>query len=137
MSTTYVHYQAGVVLTKTEAWEAQAIQEFVQRRQTFWEIGSEEISIEGDLMVFEYIDAGDYLRWNEPRFCKQGEAECLTDILQNLIAKNALSLTYLYRWDSSGGNGAEDAPPVPNFEELFEQVPTLILQEALAKRLEE
>ena len=130
------HYEATVDFSKTEAWEAEALLYFLKEMSRY---ERQEISIKGRFMVFEYVDCGNSLWWDweGPRIYQEGAAECLDDILRNLMAKHALSLTYLYDWNPGGGCDEDDPLSKYDYEELAERIPTLVLQAVLEKRLTE
>ena len=134
MSTHYTRYLATVDCSKIEAWENHELNNFLfQERDGEGTV----FELDGVFKIFEYCGIGDdpdSFENNGVPF-KAGEASSLYDILSHFSAKCALSLTYLSEADS--GDWGDDEVPLPDFVELAEQIPTLVLQEVLAKRLEE
>jgi hypothetical protein len=147
MGTQYEIFQASVDLTKVESFEAKELLRFLPN-----------LTIEANrFAVFNCQDhvhdvflrtihtciraCGD--SFDETTWCgcsegylvlqKEGEAQCLEDIVSHLIGKNALSLTYLYSFCSTSDYDEEE---LPDFDKLAEHVSTLVLQEVLARRLE-
>ncbi len=129
MSSLITEYEATVNLLKVEASEAEAIGGFLQERGRLPEVT-------GHFMVFRFSDCDNetYL-WDEYPPCVEEEPRSLEGILSILNTRHALSLTYLHEWSSS--DWEEDREDAPDFEKLAEQLPTLVLQEVLARRLEE
>jgi hypothetical protein len=132
MSSDFDVYQATVDLSKAEAWEAHAIHSFFREDRR-------DVSITGRFMVFRFTDCDNSLLWrlDEPVLWDVYRETCLEDVLLKIHAKGALSLTFDHRWNTSGGWEEDDwVVSLQNYEKLAEHMPTLVLQEVLARRLE-
>ncbi|CAN5767070.1 hypothetical protein BH11PAT2_BH11PAT2_03520 [soil metagenome] len=129
MPSRFAQSQVSIRLDRVESWEIEEILKF-HRSSNPGEDG--RVQIEGQLLTFGTDEYVDELGWREEKICQEGEARCLPDILLNLLAKDALSVTLLSEFYSNG-DGLEEQSP--DYEELAEQIPTLVLQEVLAKRI--
>jgi hypothetical protein len=128
MASSFDAFTASVDLSKVESWEKEELMKFLR-----------DPTIEDNhFVVFECKDYEDRVfghGWDESSLLlKEGDAEDLDDLIAHLIERKALSLTYKYTWCTSGWDEVEE---LPDFEESAERLPTLVLQEVLAKRLEE
>lgn len=125
-------HTVSIHLGRVEGWE---VEEILMFHRKDWD-GEGLVSINGHILTFD-TGADLYpLGWDEKKICQEGEAECLVDVLYNLLVKDALSLTFLSEWHSSGSDDGEDIS-LDTFERIAEHMPTLALQEVLARRLSE
>jgi hypothetical protein len=127
MPSRYTTSSVTINLNRAEAWEVEEVLYHLEyQRQNF--------RIEGHFMTFETDDYVDELGWSGYRVCNQGVTRNLQEILVTLMAKDAVSVTLLSEFWSCD-DGTEEGHGPSYFEDVAEQIPTLILQEVLAKRL--
>ncbi len=126
MASDHFTHEVTIDLQKADAWEAEWLHSAAKT--------SREYVISGRYMIFIYEDHMALDNYSDtPPITSEDYTECLEDVLYNLMAKGGLSLTYLSHWNPGDDGWREEST---DYVELAEQIPTLILQEVLAKRLE-
>ena len=126
MASDHFTHEVTVDLQKADAWEVEWLHSAAKTLRGY--------VIKGRYMIFIYEDHRALDAYGDTPPIKPEEyTESLDDVLYNLMAKGGLSLTYLSHWNP-GDDGWREEPT--DYVELAEQIPTLILQEVLAKRLE-
>ena len=125
MATTYVEYNARI--SKCYEDECWLILMFLREQKALHE--------KGDFFVFRVVDGDDYYGFRLGKIdhhLPEHNKEAST--LQKLIERNRVELTEVKAFCSSWGfNDDKPCNPV----ELADSIPTLILQEVLARRLQE
>ena len=127
MSSRFTKSEVTIMLNRAEAWEVEETLSHLKRELL-------SLRYEGQLMIFVTEEYVDQLGWSGYRVCGPVVARNLPEILFTLMAKDAISVTLLSEfWSNSDGVSAENDPSY--FEDLAEQIPTLVLREVLARRL--
>ena len=124
-------YEGTVNLRKIEMVELEKLIGFISGES----YGNRPFEFSEQFIIFNFEDVdNDTFCWDYMMSRSNVEAKCLKDFLFLLNARRALSLTYLSECRST--DGWDEEKPHLDFEELAERLPTLVLQEVLAKRLE-
>lgn len=133
MSTTYTQYEAIIptIYLDTDDDGVRTLCDFLRKH------GLSQVNDDGIHFRLSEADCVGYHIDRAPEaghIHGEGEYDGPVPLLAQLIDQNKICLVYGGSWSSGDGYGYEEEELDP--VQLAEQVPTLVLQEVLAKRLE-